>query len=594
MMEKDEMEWKIQNHNEGAKVLLSERSLERGAAEGILVDIQVNFEEEQIPQLISLRRVFDLADVYSTWSTGTLSSRLLAPSWSKYTTRSRISSGAPLHALVSLGGCNRLTSALSDAAVACELRTGMVEETGLVEFELRLFVTPASPLKSYRVTLYLDFSDRRYEDAIRDAVRWWGEDCGFLEASVPDIAKRPMYSTWYSYHQNIEPDSIIRQCEIAKEMGMESVIVDDGWQTDDGSRGYAYCGDWEVAEKKIPAMKDFVNAIHKLGMRFLLWYSVPFVGKYSHAFAQFSEMYLGYYESHGEVQYGVLDPRYPQVREYLCGLYQKALLDWDLDGFKLDFIDSFKLYPDTPAEDPRRDTVSLEDGVDRLLKEITESLKAIKPDVMIEFRQSYIGPYIRRYGNMVRVGDCPMNAMINRRASIDLRLISGNTAVHSDMIRWNPKESVESAAIQMIATLFAVPQISVRFEEIGEDHRKMLRFYLDYWMRNRDVLLNGLLYADDPEAWYSLASVRKDGICMSLLYVYKVVDFDEDIHRLSVINAGGGNCISVRLHDEGVFNYTIYNCMGECLSSVELTGGRVVDIVVPRAGILEIARTAKS
>ena len=27
---------------------------------------------------------------------------------------------------------------------------------------------------------------------------------------------------------------------------MESIIVDDGWQTDDNNRGYAYCGDWAV------------------------------------------------------------------------------------------------------------------------------------------------------------------------------------------------------------------------------------------------------------------------------------------------------------------------------------------------------------
>ena len=36
-----------------------------------------------------------------------------------------------------------------------------------------------------------------------------------------------------------------------------------------------------------------------------------------------------------------LDPRYKKVREYLSNLYESAVKEWDLDGLKLDFIDSF-------------------------------------------------------------------------------------------------------------------------------------------------------------------------------------------------------------------------------------------------------------
>ncbi len=47
----------------------------------------------------------------------------------------------------------------------------------------------------------------------------------------------------------------------------------------------------------------------------------------------------------------MLDPRYPEVREFLIGIYEKALLDWDLDGFKLDFVDEFVV---TPLAEGRR------------------------------------------------------------------------------------------------------------------------------------------------------------------------------------------------------------------------------------------------
>ena len=72
--------------------------------------------------------------------------------------------------------------------------------------------------------------------------------------------------------------------ESAAPLGFSSVIVDDGWQMEDSARSYAYCGDWEPAPEKIPDMKKHVENVHKLGMKYFLWYSVPYVGKYSRAY----------------------------------------------------------------------------------------------------------------------------------------------------------------------------------------------------------------------------------------------------------------------------------------------------------------------
>ena len=52
-------------------------------------------------------------------------------------------------------------------------------------------------------------------------------------------------------------------------MGFKAAILDDGWQTDDTNRGYGYCGDWEVAEKKIKdilnkKLKDLTKEAHKV------------------------------------------------------------------------------------------------------------------------------------------------------------------------------------------------------------------------------------------------------------------------------------------------------------------------------------------
>jgi len=64
----------------------------------------------------------------------------------------------------------------------------------------------------------------------------------------------------------------------------------------------------------------------------------------------------------------VFDPRYPEVRQYLIDTYSKALALWNLDAFKLDFIDDFKVYPETElTKAGGRDFANVNEAVDKLL-----------------------------------------------------------------------------------------------------------------------------------------------------------------------------------------------------------------------------------
>ena len=121
----------------------------------------------------------------------------------------------------------------------------------------------------------------------------------------------------------------------------------------------------------------------------------------------------------------------PEVREYLISTYERVVGEWGLDGVKLDFIDSFQL----PDKDPAiadgyagRDYRSLPDAVDRLMKDVLTRLKKINPDVLVEFRQHYMGPAILQYGNMMRCADCPADPTANRKRICDLRLTSEGIA----------------------------------------------------------------------------------------------------------------------------------------------------------------------
>jgi alpha-galactosidase len=346
---------------------------------------------------------------------------------------------------------------------------------------IEFFLDPVPPLNEYRTTVRFDTRKLRYYDILKDVSDWW--------AAMPELHARVRARACAAadvfhvvqlppgHHARVDRG---RMQALAKELGMESVIVDDGWQTEVKHRGYAYCGDWEPTKSKFPDMRAHVDRVHALGMKYLLWYSVPFVGVHTKAFDRFKDKFLSPPKPDGKAQWFTLDPRFPDVREYLINIYENALRDYDLDGFKLDFVDCFGTHEDTKdAFGDGRDYESVPEAADRLMSDIIARLQKIKPDVMIEFRQGYIGPAMRKYGNIFRVGDVPNNAAAgNRMGSMLLRALSapgGNpadTAIHSDMVMWHYEDTVQSAAMQLIHSLFTVPQISVRLAEVPEVSRR--------------------------------------------------------------------------------------------------------------------------
>ena len=574
------MEFQLK-HSGDVNISIEKISQEDGIA---LYEVKAKYLKEQIPESFAVMFSVPHVDIYSVWSPSWSSSsrfdRHLGPSWSKRATTSRLASWMPLHTLVSACGNNRMTIAISDAKTPVTIRTGVREETANVEWEIEFFSRQVAPLKEFNAIIRIDTREIPYYDAIYDVVDWWENACGYTPAYVPEHAKLPMNSLWYSYHQQLDVEDIIKECKLSKAMGMDTVIIDDGWQTDDNSRGYRFCGDWEPTPTKIADMKQFIDRIHETGMKVILWYGVPFVGVSTKAYARFADMLLD--EVGRKDAWYALDPRYKEVREYLIGLYTKALREWGLDGLKLDFIDSFYLAGKSLEYDSRRDYQSLEEAIDRLMTDVTNTLRAINPEVLIEFRQTYVGPAIRKYGNMFRVGDCPNDAYTNRQGIVDLRFTSGSTAVHSDMIMWNPEDHVESAALQIASILYSVPQVSVKIASLPENHRRMLKYYLSFWREHRDTLMNGKLLAANPESVYSIVCAQKGSEAIFTSYTDVIID-SRAYSQIIAVNCSRSKSLLLK-GAEGK-SYKVVNCMGEALCA-GVVNDYLFEVGVPTAGMV--------
>ena len=507
----------------------------------------MSWKEAKSPSVVSLEYSIPLVESYSIWyPSNRLREKDLGKGWAKSAVESRLADFLPVLSVVSKDGFNRHLLALSDVKTPVKLAFGAGHRSIGEEFRIDFFTRLISPIKEYETTLRIDTRPLQYSKAILQAREWYSS-LGYELKVCPPAAKRALYSTWYSYFQDVTAADTLKEAKEAKKYGMEVVIVDDGWQMDEVTGDYSRVGDWIPSKKRFPSMRRFADKIHSIGMKVMLWFPVPYVGHDTKAYLKFKDYAL---RDSGKTM--VLDPRYKVVRDYLIDTYEKALIDWDLDGLKLDFIDNF--YANGNVGEGM-DFVSVEDATEKLMHDVYAALTAIKPDVLIEFREAYVGPVVSAYGNMLRVGDCPVNPYMNFNDINTLRLIAGKCAVHSDMIRWNDKETARGVGVHLICAIFGVPQISVRMRELSPVHAAVLKEFLRFWNAHRETLLDGDFTVLGNDGRSSGAIASKDGetiIVSTLAHDFKVNERDARTYFFNIsdstdiiIRGGKGRFVQV-------------------------------------------------
>ncbi|WOO41377.1 glycoside hydrolase family 36 protein [Rubellicoccus peritrichatus] len=549
--------------------------------------LDIRFAKKCVPAPMVIEWFVPLIDITGKWHPLIGSDRSLTSGWCEYI-KSYATMGAPVFSLYSEQGENRHTFALSDAINPIGTRVQVEEDTAEVKCTIVLFDAPTPELEHYSITIRKDERRIPYHQSLAGVGSWWESMDDYLPTPVPDAAFDPVYSSWYSFHQNLTPEGIENNCKWARELGCKTLILDDGWQTDDSKKGYDFCGDWEIAETKFPDFSGHVDRVHSMDMRYLLWFSVPYAGVKSAAWKIFQDRVLPKARRNADC----LDPRYPQVRRYLIDLYKRAIGDWKLDGLKLDFVDQFTAEHIGESYQEQPDMVSVPAAADRLLADMMTELRAINPEVLTEFRQRYIGPAMRKYGNIFRAQDCPNDALSNRVRTIDIRLLAGDTAVHSDMIMWNRSDSVERAALQLWAIFFSVPQISVEVDAVTDDQDKMLRFVLGFWLEHRDLLMRGHFKPCMPQYLYPIVFVEDDAEVFGIVYQNDLVVSVTELRdrKLTLVNATELDRVIVDFGKgrRGVA-LTTCDCMGNVAEPGEPDSVEgITAIQVPPSGILMV------
>ena len=527
----------------------------------LILNILLKSDEPRLLAPFKLKMNIPSQDVYTIFTSPTQSGR------SNYHIHlySRAASDLPLIAFINKKNQSKLTWMVSDNLNTIVTKVDVSEDNALFESEISFFSDkpPVEKVKEYQVQIRFDTRELPYEIALDEAVQWWRTVNKSKPAYAPPIAYKPVYSTWYNYHHKLDASELIKESNEASKLGMEVLIIDDGWMTLRDSLTFYHVGDYKPL--RLPNMKEMVDSIHNNGMKVMLWYSTSMAGYESEA----SQKYAGnYIRDAKNFKTYIYDPRYPKVRENLIGLLTESLNKWEIDGFKLDFL--AQMYPDDTTPNTMsggRDFASIDKATAHWMKKTYDTLRSINPDILIEFRQPYVTPIMQQYGNMFRAIDNANMEIANRIYTTKLRLYSNKLPVHSDMVMWNLEDPVESAALQITNILFSVPQVSMRLSELGANHKKMIQFWLSYYKNNEELIMKGNFRAPNPGENFPSLTVFDHNKQITNLFGTPVVDlYSSDVKKLDIINSAHAEVVYIPLRTSRV-NVEIKDCMGNILSS---------------------------
>lgn len=473
----------------------------------------------------------------------------------------------PLFAFVSQADSNRLTVACSELVRPVESTAYLKYENGSV-FEVRLRLAGAAAGRTCRVRL--DGRNLLFQTTVAEACDWLRTFPANRCDPPPAAAYEPLWNSWYSYRTGVTAADMEREGAAAAALGIRTLVYDMGWDRP-GARdsiSFRACGDWIPDPSTFPDFAAHLARQHARGLRCLLWFGYPLLGLDARNFARFRGKCLRSTPDHRGCL--TLDPAAPEVRTFVGDALVQALDGWKADGFKIDFIQSFR------ANGARSEDVTA------LLDEIQARTRAARPDALVEFMAPYGGIAAHRHCTHVRATDCPGDAVYNRWQTANLRLCCGRTAVHSDMVTWDDSESPETAALQIVSVLHSAIQYGRSLADLPDAHARMVRHWTRFASEHRATLLQGAFLPRFYVQGYPLIETACAHERIVGIYAPGIVaDVAASGQTVHVVNGSGVD--SLLLRTASAYAGEVFDTYGDRVGEIRLGPG-LNELRVPKCG----------
>ncbi len=203
-----------------------------------------------------------------------------------------------------------------------------------------------------------------------------------IRSEYKDKQRPILINNWEATYFNFNTEKLLDIARVAKDCGIEMLVMDDGWF---GNRSSDNCalGDWVVNEEKLPGGLEYlVSEVNKLGLKFGIWFEPEMISPDSDLYRAHPDwaIRVPYREPGLSRNQLVLDITRKEVRDYVFESVSKVLhsanieyVKWDMNRQLAD-IGSAELPADRQGELFHRYVLGLYELQERLITEFPHLL----------------------------------------------------------------------------------------------------------------------------------------------------------------------------------------------------------------------------
>ncbi|WP_321289831.1 hypothetical protein [uncultured Sunxiuqinia sp.] len=536
----------------------------------------------QLPDF-SMTFKFPKSKINQLWNSQTWSNKsyFSLPSYDRATADFSIISG------LTLNDQNQITFTCSDRFDMRFSTTFVKEQNDTLEFGVTFFEDnpPRSSMQDYVAQILIDFRNIHFSQAVYEASKWRFQKVFNYAALKSNRSVAPVYSTWYPMHRGIPLENISRELDSLKTFGFKSILIDDSWRSLVKLKVDTVY-DYEKADLK--NLKLLIEKSNAMDMKLYLWYSLPFMGGNPVITKKFKGKYLRYKDPQ---QIYVLDPRYLDVRNHLVSTYYNFYKDWLFDGIWFDFISNF--YPDEPivvSEDLGRDFTDVQLAVDSLMAGMVSRLQSVNPNVFMGQEFNSVGPDQNHDRNFI-VGFVGVDGTkLIREKMVNNRILYGRYTPFMEIMGVHPRDKSEDVARKFQSIMFGNPHLSFFTTTLPDDAKQTIRFWLNYWKENHEVLMESDFEPQKVANMYPVIKVKGDEKIIYALYGNYTLSLPLVVDRpIDVINSKETTQVQFLVNEDGnTYKYEIFNHLGDMVEQGDLKVKRKnsIQIEIPEAGFI--------
>ncbi len=259
---------------------------------------------------------------------------------------------------------------------------------------------------------------------------------------ISEQAYEPTWCAW-GYERNFTMDMIYGALPMVKKLGIKWVCLDDGWQSEEG--------DYTLNKDKFPNgeadMKRFVDVLHSQGFKFQLWWIPLAIDPKSQLMKEHPE-HLLLNKDKGTCEITWFDnyymcPASSDVREHTRQALKKMLIDWGVDGLK---IDGQHLNAAPPCYNEKHMHSRPEESYEQIpefFKMVYELVREIKPEATVMFCPCGTGYsfFTMPYYNIPVASDPSSSWQVRTKGKVFKALMGQNAAFHGDHVELSDNEN---------------------------------------------------------------------------------------------------------------------------------------------------------